>query len=96
MAGPAAEISVDSHFRYLSGLLLGIGLVFWWMVPHIERHTALVRVLTVLVAMGGVGRLYGILTQGVPDAPMLGGLVMELVVTPLLCVWQSRVGRETR
>jgi hypothetical protein len=34
------EISSDSHLRYLSGLLLGIGLCFWSTVPRIEAKTA--------------------------------------------------------
>jgi hypothetical protein len=88
-----ANLSADSHFRYLSGLLLAIGLAFWWMVPRIERHTASVRLLTVLVFVGGLGRLLGLVMHGIPGPPMLGGLVMELVVTPAICLWQGRVGR---
>ncbi len=88
-----ANLSADSLFRYLSGLLLAIGLAFWWMVPHIERHTKAVRLLTLVVFVGGLGRLFGIVAHGVPGTPMLGGLVMELVVTPAICLWQGRVGR---
>ncbi len=94
MAGPVAPGAlpgVDSHFRYLSGLLLAIGLGFWSTIPAIERRTARFRLLTALVVAGGLGRLLGVLLDGVPPAPMLGGLGMELVVTPLLCVWQSRI-----
>ncbi len=94
MAGPAtpgALPGVDSHFRYLSGLLLAIGLGFWSTIPSIERRTGRFRLLTALVVAGGLGRLLGVLLDGVPPAPMLGGLGMELVVTPLLCVWQSRI-----
>jgi hypothetical protein len=40
---------------------------------------------------GGIGRLTGLALDGVPSAPMLFGLGMELVVTPALCVWQARV-----
>ena len=36
-------------------------------------------------------RLVGILLVGVPGGAMLFGLSMELVVTPLLCLWQGRV-----
>jgi hypothetical protein len=32
-----------------------------------------------------------LLARGTPDKPMLAALVMELVVTPALAVWQSRV-----
>ncbi len=90
-ASPASLPGVDSHFRYLSGLLLAIGLGFWSTIPAIERRTARFRLLTALVVAGGLGRLLGVLLDGPPPAPMLAGLGMELAVTPLLCLWQSRV-----
>jgi hypothetical protein len=88
---PAANLTLDSHLRYLSGLLLAIGLGFWSTIPRIEKQAARFRLLTAIVVLGGLGRLYGILVEGLPPAPMLFGLVMELGVTPLLCWWQSRV-----
>jgi hypothetical protein len=88
---PAANLTLDSHLRYLSGLLLAIGLGFWSTIPRIEAHTARFRLLTAIVVAGGLGRLYGILVEGLPPAPMLFGLAMELGVTPLLCWWQGRV-----
>jgi len=92
MVGDAgAPISADSHFRYLSGLLLAVGLLFWGTIPRIERRTATVRLLTAIVVAGGLARLFGILTVGAPPPPMLFGLGMELVVTPLICLWQSRI-----
>jgi len=89
----AGAVSLDSHFRYLSGLLLGIGLVYWSMIPSIERRGAAFRILTLVVFIGGLGRLGGVFAAGWPDLPMQGGLVMELVVTPLLCLWQARVAK---
>ncbi len=88
---PVAPASLDSHYRYLSGLLLGLGLAFWTMIPRIERHGAGVRLLTVIVVIGGVGRLFGALLHGVPAGPMGYALVMELIVTPLICLWQARI-----
>ncbi len=87
------DISLDSHFRYLSGLLCGLGLNFWWMVPSIEKHTATVRALTVLVMLGGAARLASATFIAVPSLPMQLAIVMELVVTPLLCLWQARIVR---
>ena len=84
---------LDSHVRYLSGLLLGIGLIFWSLVPRIERHAVLFRVLTLIVFVGGLGRLLGVFVVGQPSAPMTAALGMELVVTPLLCWWQGRLAR---
>lgn len=89
--GTAASISLDSHFRYLSGLLLGIGLAFCSTIPSIEAHAARFRLLTLIVFIGGLARLWSLADAGVPSMPMLGGLTMELIITPILCLWQVRV-----
>jgi uncharacterized membrane protein YfcA len=84
---------MDSHFRYLSGLLLGIGFAFISTIPHIEFHRRRFRLLTAIVLTGGIGRLTGVLLTGALDKTVLFALVMELVVTPTLCVWQHRAAR---
>jgi hypothetical protein len=79
------------HYRYLSGLLLAIGFGFWSTIPNIERHVARFRLLTGLVVIGGLCRLLGVVL-GDPLTPAVAvALAMELVATPLLCVWQGRV-----
>lgn len=91
MTGDVTSVSADSHFRYLSGLLLGVGLCFWSTIPRIEERTHLFRTLTAIVVIGGLARLLGLLMTGTPSLLMLGGLAMELLVTPALCLWQTRV-----
>jgi hypothetical protein len=94
--GPAltnetVSISGDSHFRYLSGLLIGVGICFWSTIPGIETKTDRFRLLTAVVFIGGLGRLLGLVLTGIPSFLMLGGLAIELVVTPVMCLWQTRV-----
>jgi len=91
LTGDAVSISAESHFRYLSGLLLGIGLCFWSTLPAIEIKTGRFRLLTLLVVIGGLSRLIGLALTGLPSLFMLGGLFVELVVAPVLCLWQTRV-----
>lgn len=91
----AASASLDSHYRYLSGLLFGIGVSFWALIPNIEKRATLFRLLTILVFTGGLGRLTGLWIGAVPSLPMLAGLAMELIVTPLLCLWQARIADPT-
>jgi hypothetical protein len=79
----------SDHYRYLSGLLLGIGLCFWSTVPHIERHTGRFRILTVIVFIGGLCRLMGVAMGDPLSSSILTALGMELLVTPLLCLWQT-------
>jgi hypothetical protein len=102
LLGPAmvdaagAPIAADSHYRYLSGLLLAIGIAFATMIPRIETRTARFRLLTAIVVAGGLGRLLSLLLRGAPDAPMLAALVMELVATPALAIWQGRIANQAR
>ncbi|MCQ8240850.1 DUF4345 domain-containing protein [Rhizosaccharibacter radicis] len=91
--GPDA-LALDSHVRYLSGLLLAIGLGFWSTIPKLERQGARFTLLTLLVVVGGLGRLGGVALAGPPPGPMLFGLVMELGVTPALWLWRRRVARD--
>jgi len=83
----------DSNARYLSGLLLGVGLTFWIAIPTLERRGTVVRALAAIVVVGGIARLAGaLLVTGFPPAVSLP-LVMELGVTPLLALWRERVER---
>ena len=86
-------VDLDSHFRYLSGLLLGIGIAFAACVPRIERRTALFGTLGAIVIVGGLARLSSLVAAGVPSGGHASGLAMELGAIPLLILWQRRVAR---
>ena len=90
-AGPA---DLDSHFRYLSGLLLGIGLGFASTLPGIEARGGRFGLLVAIVVVGGLGRLASLASLGLPSPTMIAALAMELVVTPALAAWQYRLGRQ--
>jgi hypothetical protein len=95
---PASSIGqdADSLGRYLSGLLLAVGLGFWSTVPRIEAQGARFRLLAVLVFTGGLARLVGLLVGELPSKAMLGGLALELFVTPALALWRERIERAAR
>lgn len=82
----------DSHFRYMSGLLLGVGAAFWSTIPDIEHKGQLFRTLTLVVVVGGVARLGAALAVG--GGPLVSAaLGLELVAAPLLCLWRERIER---
>jgi hypothetical protein len=93
---PGLGAAGDSHARYLSGVLLAIGIAFWSAVPVIERRGARLRLLCAIVVLGGIGRLVSLAVAGVPQAPALAALGLELAVAPLLVVWQARVAARAR
>jgi hypothetical protein len=96
MTGAVWDAASDSHFRYLSGLLLGIGLAFWSCIPGLPHQSGRFRLLSAIVVLGGLGRLLALPLHGWPGTPMAAALVMELLIVPLLCVWQARLARSFR
>lgn len=86
-------IDLDSHYRYLSGLLLGIGIVFLASIPRIETKTTVFRTLGFVIFVGGAARLLSLAENGAPGFGHQFGLVMELVVVPAIVLWQARVAK---
>lgn len=101
LLGPAlngvaeANATAASHFRYLSGLLLGIGLCYWSCVPRIEAKGGRLGLLTLIVFIGGLGRAYSLVATGSPSVWHQGALAIELVIAPSVWLWQRRVAGKT-
>ena len=87
---------LESHFRYLSGVLLGLGVAFAASVPSIERRSELFLGLCGAVVIGGLARLLAVFGAGIPTLAHQLALVMELMVVPLLFAWQRRIARRFR
>lgn len=82
-----------SHYRYLSGLFLGIGLVLLSCLPAIERRTARFRWACAAIVVGGLARAFGLIAGDAPSAAHHVALAAELGVIPSLLLWQARVAR---
>lgn len=87
---------LESHFRYLSGLLLGIGVAFVVCAMDLDRRAGLYRALSLIVVLGGLGRLLGALEIGSPTGANRLAFVMELVVVPILLLWFRRIERRRK
>ena len=80
-----------SHAAYLSGLLLGIGLAYWSLIPDIEKRSGPFTLLTAIVFAGGLARLSMAFRLGSLQPGIGLPLLMELWLTPLLWLWQQRI-----
>jgi hypothetical protein len=79
--------NADTHFRYLSRLLLRIGLGFWITIPRIEANGARFKLLSFIIVAGGLARLISLTVICLQTFGVKAALAMELGVTPLLCLW---------
>ena len=87
------NVVMDSYIRFLKGMLLAIGLIDWSAIPDIERHGERISVVTFILLLGAVPRLMAVIGHGVPTIGILIGLFGELIVAPLLWLWQRHVAR---
>jgi len=90
---PPWPADLDSHFRFLSGVFVAVGLGFYSCVSRIEAKIGRFQMLAALVFVGGLARLWSFVLVGAPSAGHLIGLVMELAVVPLLVLWQAHLAR---
>lgn len=91
-----ADPLLNSQIRYLGAIWLGFGLLLWMCSRDVARHTGLIRGALWIVILGGVGRLISVVQFGLPAAPtgaafVIGAIVIELVLMPLLLVWLRRL-----
>src|SRR4051812_29340243 len=93
-AVPPWPIDLDSHFRFLSGLFLAVGIAWYSCVSGIETKTERFRLLAACTFAGGLARLLSLFTTGVPSRGHIAGLCVELVAVPALVWWQARVANK--
>jgi hypothetical protein len=89
----SGNVVMDSYIRFLKGMLLAIGLVYWSSIPDIERHGERISLVTFILVLGAVPRLMAVIGHGVPTNGIVIGLVGELIVAPLLWLWQRHVAQ---
>ena len=87
-------VDLDSHFRFLSGFFLAVGLAWYSCIPGIETRTDRFRLLAACTFAGGLARLLSLLTVGAPSLGHIAGLCVELLAVPALVWWQGRVANK--
>lgn len=85
-----ALVVLDSNYRYYSGIWIGVGVVMLGIIPTIERQRATLGSLSLLIFLGGIGRLVSILLFAIPESQFLFFTALELLF-PLILVWQSSI-----
>jgi Domain of unknown function (DUF4345) len=87
------SVLLDNNLRFFAGVWLGLGLALYWVIPRIDRQTALFRALWGMIFIGGIGRLISMLVLAVPPVPFIGFTALEIVGAPLFILWQAKVAK---
>ncbi len=84
---------LDSQTRFFGAIWFGIGLMMYWIIPSIDKQTALLRLLAGGIFLGGIGRLSSVFLVGPPPTEFFAFIALELIGMPLLILWQSRISK---
>ena len=88
------SIPLDSHFRYLSGFPVAMGIILLRSLPTIDRDNSDLRRACLFIVIGGVGCLWGLITVGLETGAVVATIV-ELFVLPFVCLWQNQIQKKT-
>ncbi|MEQ8799409.1 MAG: DUF4345 domain-containing protein [Salinisphaeraceae bacterium] len=97
-AEAANDAVLNSQFRFLAAIWLGLGLLLCLCVFRLERYGPVLDGVLAVVFLGGVGRILALVDQGFPDTVFSIGFVVlaiavEIVGMPALIGWHRKVRR---
>jgi hypothetical protein len=89
----SGDVVMDSYVRFLKGMLLAIGLIYWSCIPQIDRCGDRMSLVTFILVFGTLSRLMSVIGHGVPTVGIMSNLIAGLIFVPLLWFWQRHVAR---
>ena len=89
----SGDVVLDSYIRFLKGMLLAIGLIYWSCISKIDRSGDRISLVTFILVAGTLARLMSVIGHGVPTVGIMSNLIAGLIFVPLLWLWQRRVTR---
>lgn len=86
---PYAPETADAknQFRALNGMMMGVGIMAFWICFYLEESRNLIIVLGYIVLMVAAARIYSIVVDGFPSAKTWAYMVIELVLGSLFLMW---------
>ena len=81
---------VDSQNRFYGVAFTVYGFLIYLCATNLPKYQAVLRILIWVFFAAGCARLLSIYTHGVPSAPVMGLLALELLLPPVVHVWLSR------
>jgi hypothetical protein len=87
---------LDADLRFFGAMLLGLGVIFFWMIARIEESGPLIYILAVAVALGAAARIYARITYGGAGTAGTVPIVIESVIPFLLIILRYKVGKDIK
>jgi len=94
--GTTATLLLDADLRFFGGMMLGIGLIFFWAIAKLETLGSVIYILASAVAVGAVARIYARIMYGNPGTAGTIPVVIEAVIPIFLILLRYYVGKDVK
>jgi len=91
--GQTATLLLDSDLRFFGAMMIGIGALFFWVIPKVEALGSVIYVFAAAVALGAAARIYARITYGSPGAAGTIPVVIETLIPIALILLRYSIGR---
>jgi hypothetical protein len=93
LAGVTVSVTLEGYVRFIKGVLIAAGLIYWSAIPQVEKRGERIAVVTFILMFGAAGRLLAVIGHGFPTVGLLISLIGELIVVPAIWLWHRRLVR---
>lgn len=95
LSGVRLGVTMEGYVRFIKGVLVAVGLIYWSAIPQIEKRGERISLVTFILVLGAAGRLLSVIGHGFPTVGLLISLIGELVIVPLIWLWHRHLVRRS-
>ena len=90
-AEAAVDPIINSQIKFWGAIWLGYGAALWWVSGDPSDRAAMLRILLATLFVSGLARALSFALFGSPGAVLTGAMVLEIVGSAVMWLWQSRL-----
>ena len=92
--GQTATLLLDSDLRFFGAMMIGIGVMFFWVIPKVEALGSVINIFAAAVALGAAARIYARITYGNPGTAGTIPVLIEVLLPIFLILLRCYIGND--
>jgi len=92
--GQTATLLLDADLRFFGAMMIGIGVMFFWVIPKVEALGSVIYVFATAVALGAAARMYARITSGNPGTAGTIPVLIEVLLPIFLILLRCYIGND--
>lgn len=92
--GQTATLLLDSDLRFFGAMMIGIGFMFFWVIPKVEALGSVIYIFAGAVALGAAARIYARIKYGSPGTAGTIPVVIEVLLPIFLILLRYYIGKD--